>query len=258
MTAKNLIPEIIRPNWSVAASVQALSTTRKGGVSQSPWNELNLANHVNDNQDDVLQNRRLLKQHCGLPDEPVWLEQIHSNKVVSLTAQNSKLHFKADASYTTEKNIVCCVMTADCLPVIFCNKQATWVAAAHAGWKGIANGILKKLLDIFCREMQGNLSDLQVWIGPAISGQAYEVAEEVKNAYLQQDSNLEQAFTAQKNGRFLLDNSLAAQLQLTKKGLLASQIATEAFCTFQDKQRFYSYRRDGLNSGRMASMIWLA
>jgi len=249
--------QTISPQWAAPENIRALTTTRKGGVSQPPWDGFNLATHVNDNLDDVMENRRLLKQHANLPNEPTWLEQVHSNEAVQLTKQNAKQLFRADATYTTETNIVCCVMTADCLPVLFCNKQATWVAAAHAGWKGLANGILKNVMAMYIKQGAGQLSDLLVWIGPAISGRVYQVEGDVKEALERQDPGLEKAFTAQDEEHFLLDSRYAAQLQLVENGLHESQIATEDFCTYQDDKRFYSYRRDGLNTGRMASMIWL-
>lgn len=249
--------EIIRPNWSAIEGIDALSTTRKGGISRHPWDSLNLATHVNDNPYDVKKNRALLKESYALPNEPSWLEQVHSNDVVHLTPQNFQQVFKADAAYTTDSNIVCCVMTADCLPVLFTNKQATWVAAAHAGWKGIANGILKKVLSIYLKEVGGALDDIQVWIGPAISGNVYQVGQEVKGAFVQQDSVLEKAFTANDADHYWLDSSYAAQLQLIESGITQQQISTEEFCTYEDSERFYSYRRDGVDTGRMASMIWI-
>ncbi len=258
MSLGNNLPQVITPSWAVSEKVQALSTTRKGGVSQPPYDNFNLATHVNDNPADVKQNRRRLKQHCLLPNEPGWLQQIHSNKVVRLTAQNFQQTFTADASYTTDQNIVCSVMTADCVPVLFCNKQATWAAAAHAGWKGIANGILKKVVQIYTSKIAGDLADIHVWIGPAISGKVYEVGQEVKDALMQQDTVLEKAFTMQDATHYLLNSSYAAQLQLIKQGITAAQISTEDFCTYQDSERFYSYRRDGSNTGRMASMVWLS
>jgi len=252
--------EIIRPGWQVADKVRAFTTTRQGGVSAAPWDSFNLATHVNDSEDDVKQNRDRLIQNFNLPAEPVWLQQTHSDSIVSLTKNNLSGHFKADAAYTTETNIVCCVMTADCLPVLFCNKQANWVAAVHAGWKGIANGILKKTLDTFC-EIDGanKLQDLNVWIGPAISGQVYQVGEDVRQCFIRQDTKLEKAFQVDTNkpGSYLLDNARAAQLQLRSQGLDATQIARDSHCTFTDKERFFSYRRDGVNSGRMATLIWL-
>ncbi|VAW91747.1 FIG00003370: Multicopper polyphenol oxidase [hydrothermal vent metagenome] len=258
MSLKKNLPQIIIPNWVVSEKIQALSTTRKGGSSRSPYDELNLATHVNDNSEDVKQNRRRLTQHSSLPAEPSWLEQIHSDKVVRLTPQNYQQAFIADASYTTDKNIVCCVMTADCVPVLVCNKQSTWVAAVHAGWKGIANGILKKTLQIYSEKMAGDLADIHVWIGPAISGKAYEVGQEVKEAFIQQDAILEKAFTRQDTSHYLLDSSYAVQLQCVQQGVSTKQISTENFCTYQDSKRFYSYRRDGIHTGRMASMVWLS
>lgn len=257
MSLEHIEAQIITPVWPVSKQVKALSTTRKGGISHSPYGELNLATHVNDNQKDVKENRSILKKSCGLPNEPGWLEQSHSDKVVRLTPQNFKQSFAADASYTTDKNIICCVMTADCVPVLFCNKQATWVAAAHAGWKGIANGILKKVVQIYTEEIMGDLADIQVWIGPAISGKVYQVGQEVKETFIKQDSVLVKAFTeTELVNHYLLNSSYAVQLQLIESGVSVEQISTEDFCTYRDSERFYSYRRDGVSTGRMASMVW--
>lgn len=250
--------EIIKPNWSAIEGIEALSTTRKGGVSRHPWDSLNLATHVNDNPYDVKKNRSLLRQSFALPNEPSWLEQVHSNDVVRLTPHNFQQVFQADAAYTTDRGIVCCVMTADCLPVLFANKQASWVAAAHAGWKGVANGILKKVLNTYVDETGGTLEDLQVWIGPAISGNVYQVGQEVKDAFILQDSILEEAFTESDAKHYWLDSSYAGQLQLIESGITQQQIFTEDFCTYEDSERFYSYRRDGINTGRMASLIWIS
>ncbi len=257
MNVQTQQPEIITPNWNVASHIKAFTTTRKGGVSQAPWDSFNLATHVNDNPQNVKKNRALLKQNCGLPSEPVWLEQLHSDKVIRLTTENKTQSFKADAAYTTEKNIICCVMTADCLPVLFCNKQVNWVAAAHAGWKGIANGILKNVVNLYLQQPGSKLEDLRVWIGPAISGKAYQVGGDVKQAFIQQDSILQKAFTEQDEQHDLLNSAYAARLQLINHGLTEQQISTENFCTYEDSERFFSYRRDGVKTGRMASMIWL-
>jgi len=251
--------KLIQANWPIVSGVHAFCTTRIGGVSQSPWDSFNLATHVNDNPDHVLQNRQQLQAQCHLPAEPTWLEQVHGNELVRLTSDNTKQSFKADAVFTTEKNIVCSVMTADCLPVLFSNKQASWVAAAHAGWKGIANGILKRVVESYISELNGSLSDLQVWIGPAIGGKVYQVGDDVRQAYLQQDSVLNQAFVKDQTavGYYLLNNAQAARLQLTAFGLLDNQISIADYCTFTDSDLFFSYRRDGINTGRMASIIWL-
>jgi len=258
MNSSNLAKSIITPNWLVDKRIQAISTTRLGGVSTPPWNSLNLATHVNDDLDNVFKNREQLKQRCKLPNEPTWLEQTHSNDIVRLTNENCLQSSKADATHTTEKNIVCCVMTADCLPILLCNKQATWVAAVHAGWKGIANGILRKMLKLYVNEIGGELSDLQLWLGPAIGGDAYQVGADVKDAFMQQDLALENAFINNVDGRYLLNSVSAAKIQLNQSGINSNQISAPIFCTYHDGERFFSYRRDGANSGRMASMIWLA
>lgn len=258
MNSEALRENIICPTWSVNERIQALSTTRNGGVSQSPWNTFNLATHVNDDLNDVLQNRSILKQSYNLPKEPTWLTQTHSNNIIRLTADNLQQLFNADAAYTTEKNIICCVMTADCLPILLCNEQATWVAAIHAGWKGIANGIIRKLVSLYKNEIGGEVSDLHVWVGPAISEKVYEVGADVKEAFVQQDSALKKAFKETHNNKYLLNSVKAARLQLMLCGINEKSISSPSFCTYQEHERFFSYRRDGVNSGRMASMVWLA
>lgn len=242
--------EIIQPNWPAPANVHAFTTTRKGGVSKPPYTHLNLATHVNDNEADVATNRALLYKQFSLPCEPVWLNQVHGIKVIRagfyLTPPT------ADASYTTQQNCVCAVLTADCLPLLICNQQGTQVAAIHAGWRGLAAGIIEQTLASFAQAKD----ELLVWLGPAISQQAFEVGNEVHEQFLAIDTQAEQAFIlSARPHHWLADIYQLAKQRLQSIGIKA--IYGGEYCTYQQPELFYSYRRDGALSGRMASLIWI-
>ncbi len=249
---------LISPNWPAPENVKALQSTRLGGVSHDPFNDLNLGDHVNDDPAKVLKNRHLLTEH--LPNTPLWLKQIHSTKVLSASAILSFSNQpEADASFSQQANEVCTVMTADCLPVLFCNKSGTQVAAAHAGWRGLADGILEKTLQTF----DDDPADILAWFGPAIGPSAFEVGDEVRQLFCDHLSQAQSAFMPSPNSFFnppfnqdkwLADIYKLARQRLECLGLTA--IYGGEFCTYTDNQRFFSYRRDGL-TGRMASCIWL-
>lgn len=245
---------VIEPDWQVAARVKACCTTRQGGFSQGAFATLNPATHVGDDLLTVNNNRERLLQALKLPTEPVWLEQVHSTRVLELCAGESPENSKADAAIATEPGVVCAVMTADCLPVLLCNQQASWVAAVHAGWRGLAGGILSHVVQRY----PGQPAELYAWLGPAISAQAYEVGDDVNQAFAARglEPDLAQALTPTGEGKFHLDMVHAARLQLTARGITDAHISGGAFCTYTDAQRFYSYRRDG-TTGRMVSLIWL-
>ncbi|MBE9515618.1 MAG: peptidoglycan editing factor PgeF [Proteobacteria bacterium] len=236
------------PEWPAPSSVRAAVTTRLGGHSLSPYGDFNLAAHVGDDVDSVQQNRSLLTSALRLPAEPVWLNQVHSSVVVD-AADKSVNTIEADASYTKGGG-VCAVMTADCLPVLFCNRAGSVVAAAHAGWRGLANGILEKTVAAMNCEPQ----EILAWLGPAIGPMAFEVGEEVRDAFIAQHAVAEDAFIAQGNNKWLADIYALARTHLQAVGV--TQFYGGDYCTFTDEQRFYSYRRDGV-TGRMASLIWL-
>lgn len=237
---------VIKPDWPAPANVHAFSTTRKGGVSKPPYDSLNLAEHVGDVPASVIQNRKHLRTNLGLPSEPVWLRQVHGIDVID-AAQVASLD--ADGSLTNRSGVVCAVMTADCLPVLICNRSGTKVAAVHAGWRGLEAGILEQAI------LQLGQDEWMAWLGPAIGPDAFEVGDEVRMKFLAHDSAAEQGFKAGRPGHWWMDIYLLARQRLNSVGV--AEIYGGEFCTYHDADRFYSYRRDG-DTGRMVSLIWLS
>ena len=240
-------------NWPAPKFIKAGTTLRtygeSGGVSQAPFDKFNLATHVGDDIHAVIQNRAMLHT----PTEPQWLEQIHSTNVVLLPTQVQSP--KADAAYTKEKNVVCAVMTADCLPLLMTDLKGQYVAAVHAGWRGLCNGIIEATI----KKLPVEAESLLVWLGPAIGANVYEVGEEVYHAFTQDDEEAKQAFmpvstVSGLTKHWLLDLYLMARLRLNRIGI--RQIFGGDFCTFSDQKKFYSYRRQA-KTGRMASLIWI-
>jgi polyphenol oxidase len=251
--------DLIIPNWPAPVNVKALQTKRTGGVSLAPYDSLNFGSHVNDNPMHVAQNRQLLSQF--LPSEPVWLNQTHSIEVVN--AANTSCAPTADASFTTQKNVVCVVMTADCLPVLLCDKAGKIVVAVHAGWRGLCDGAMEASIDAACRAAQIKPADLMAWLGPAIGPNAFEVGGEVRAQFMAQDGQAEAAFKPhgdnQKQDKWFCNIYQITAQRLNNVGITqiyGGGIDTD-FCTFTQKEQFFSYRRDGV-TGRMASLIWLA
>jgi YfiH family protein len=240
---------IIGVDWPAPPTVRACATTRWGGVSQAPFDHFNLAEHVGDDPQTVAANRQHLINTLRMP-EPFWLEQTHSSRV----ARVRKNVFKppvADASVTCSAGRTCAVMTADCLPVLFCDRQGTRVAAAHAGWRGLAGGILEQTVST----LGGVPDQLLAWLGPAIGPSAYEVGGEVRDAFCRGNSAAESAFIETRPGHWHADLYTLARQRLAAVGVDA--VFGGDFCTYSEVERFYSYRRDG-RTGRMATMIWLA
>jgi YfiH family protein len=240
-------PEFIHANWPTPTHIKACVTTRRGGVSRAPYDSFNLAQHVGDEPADVARNRELLRQTLALPSEPVWLEQVHGVAVVDAANAPDR---RADAAFTRQKNTVCTVMTADCLPVLMCNRAGTQVAAAHAGWRGLHAGVIETTLRTFNEPAE----NLLVWLGPAIGPEAFEVGDEVRQAFVADLPEAAEAFQATQPGHWLADIYLLARLRLARVGVLA--VYGGGLCTMSDSQKFYSYRRDG-KTGRMASLIWM-
>lgn len=241
-------PSFILPDWPAPQHVRAVATTRLGGVSQSPYDSFNLATHVGDNAAYVQQNRQQLVAQLGLQHEPCWLQQVHSNRIIEATVSRDVI--EADASFSRIPEQGCVVMTADCLPVLFCDRQGTVVAAAHAGWRGLADGILENTI----AAMQVPETDVLAWLGPAIGPQVYEVGTNVYDVFMQQNSAAGLAFNVTRPGHWLMDIYQLARQRLQAVGM--THIYGGDYCTFSDNERFYSYRRDGV-TGRMASLIWL-
>ncbi|WP_029407704.1 peptidoglycan editing factor PgeF [Thiomicrorhabdus sp. Milos-T2] len=249
----------IIPDWPIPKNIKALCTTRQGGVSKAPFDSLNMATHVEDVLSDVMQNRALIQQKANLPSEPVWLNQQHTDIALELTNQSSFAEpVIADASWTQSQNVVCVVMTADCLPILLTDKQGSCVAAIHAGWKGLADKIVSQTI----QKMPVEPSELMAWIGPAISARQFEVGQDVFDAFALQSSDNTQFFYQQSTQsstkfqtvKYLADLPGLVSLEMQKLGL--TQIHKSNLCSYEDNEQFFSYRRHG-KTGRMASMIWI-
>ncbi|AOV96030.1 hypothetical protein A9798_03060 [Edwardsiella hoshinae] len=243
--------KLITPRWAAPAHVSACSTTREGGVSQAPYTSLNLGMHVGDVPEHVSANRLRLCQALMLPTQPVWLEQVHGTRVLTLTVQGEYPDVRADAAYTRTPGQVCAVMTADCLPVLFTSSYGDEVAAAHAGWRGLCHGVLEQTLACFSAEP----SHILAWLGPAIGPTAFEVGAEVREQFMRHDAASAAAFQPLADGKYLADIYALARLRLQTAGV--SHISGGDHCTLSEPQRFFSYRRAS-QTGRMASLIWFS
>jgi YfiH family protein len=238
--------DFIIPYWPAPPGVHALQTTRSGGFSPSPYDSLNLGDHVADDPVTVERNRSQL--NAWLPSEPVWLEQVHGTHVV--LAESTGCRPAADACISRRKNSVCVVMTADCLPVLLCDEAGSVVGVAHAGWRGLVSGVIEATVGA----MQVPGESLMAWLGPAIGPRAFEVGGEVREAFLRHEPAAAAAF-APTSGKYLADLTLLARQRLSALGI--QRIYGGDCCTYTDRERFFSYRRDG-KTGRMGSFIWLA
>lgn len=239
--------EWIIPNWPAPQRVRACSTTRLGGVSAAPWDSLNLGTHVGDVEAHVVQNRQRVVEQLALAAMPQWLDQVHGQDVVRLPADDRLP--RADAAITRESGVVCAVMTADCLPVLFCSKDGSEVAAAHAGWRGLCNGVLEQTLAQFHCSPAG----IHAWLGPAIGPHAFEVGAEVRSAFMAVDAQAKAAFRPA-GEKYFADIWLLARQRLQAAGV--HSITASSRCTFQQSADFFSFRRDGI-TGRMATLVWL-
>ena len=238
---------LIKPDWPAPANVRAVQTTRLGGVSEAPYDSLNLGTHVGDNPLHVAANRQRLSGI--LPSEPIWMDQVHGTVVQN--AALASCQPQADAAMARQVDTVCTVMTADCLPVLLCDQAGTVVAAAHAGWRGLSQGVIERTVEA----MHAPADQLLAWLGPAIGPDAFEVGDDVHQAFISHDVQAAEAFVATEDGKWLADIYLLARQRLAALGV--TRIYGGEYCTFHDKARFFSYRRDGA-CGRMASMIWLS
>lgn len=269
---------VIAADWQAPKHVQAFNTTRQGGVSQAPFDSLNLGLHVNDDPTAVRENRQRLMLSQAIPAEPRWLNQVHGCRVLDVTAVSAdsansaktapstvgtgsnggSVPPEADAAFTRDTDQVLCVVTADCLPVAITNESGTELAVAHAGWKGLANGVLEACLQKFSPD-----EALHVWLGPAIGADAFEVGNEVMEAFVSKDDALRASFSEHSTtpdkkyadiyalARRIIESNLSSQQR-------ACEFSGGQWCTVTDSMRFHSYRRDGARSGRMALVAWLA
>jgi len=247
------VSNVLTLDWPVPEAVGAAITVRTGGVSEGPFESNNLALHVDDNESTVQQNRQRLQVELGLEQQPLWLDQCHGTEIVLV--EESFGAPRADASQSRQAHRACVVMTADCLPVLFCNRQGTQVAAAHAGWRGLCNGILRKTVAQFdCPE------SVIAYLGPAIGPKVFEVGAELLPAFVTnaqdaaQVAAIQSAFTPLQSGQFLANLYALARAELASCGVEA--VYGGEFCTFSEPERFYSYRR-APKTGRNAALIWL-
>ena len=241
-------PEFWLPaTWPAPSHVHAGVTTRIGGLSTGAYASFNLAQHVQDDPQRVQQNRQRLREQLRLPEEPRWLTQVHGNVV--LNASNVNRSPQADASYSSQPNEVCAVMTADCLPVLITDRNGKHIAAIHAGWRGLHQQIISASIG----HLSVAPSELMAWLGPAIGPDAFEVGTDVYDAFLQLNPRYANAFKSKDAQHWWMDVYAAARWELQQAGVNA--VYGGEYCTWHDRTRFYSYRRDGV-TGRMASLIW--
>ena len=236
------------PDWSAPATVRAVSTQRGGGVSLTPYDSLNLGAHVEDAPAAVNANRGRLRAALELPAEPVWLQQVHGTHVCDLDARPEDA--PADAAVTRRAGTVCAILTADCLPVLLASDAGDCVAAAHAGWRGLAAGVIEATVHAMGTTPRG----LMAWLGPAIGPAHFEVGPEVRDEFLRQDPGAAAAFAANERGRFMADLAGLARRRLRALGI--DRIVGGEVCTYTHADRYFSHRRDG-RTGRQASLIWL-
>jgi YfiH family protein len=251
-------PILIIPDWPAPAQVRAVSTERSYGWSEGDFRSCNFGVHVGDTSTAVATNRAVLTKTLGLTNQPCWLDQIHSTSVLDLDSYYRHRREEtigtlpaADGAVSSRVDRACVVMTADCLPVLFCDNSGSCVGIAHAGWRGLASGVLPAVI----ASMGINPRDLMAWLGPAISQSAYEVGREVREAFVGSDSGAAVCFEENESGRWQADLYGLARRSLQSVGLQA--IYGGNFCTYTESERFFSYRRAN-PCGRMATLIWLA
>jgi len=241
-------PAWLRPDWPAPRRVRAAFSLRAGGVSRAPYDALNLGAHVGDAPEAVAENRARLRAALALPAEPVWMEQVHGVRVADLDREARP--GPADAAVTRTAGRVCAVLVADCLPVLLATRRGDAVAVAHAGWRGLAAGVLEATVAALA--VPG--AELLAWLGPAIGPARFEVGSEVRAAFLDADADAAVAFRPNERGRWLCDLQRIARQRLAALGVAA--VSGGGACTFEDPRRFYSYRRDE-RTGRMAALVWL-
>jgi len=239
----------IHPNWPAPKNVKAFQTTRLGGFSAAPYQSFNLAMHVGDDALVVAKNRQLLSDY--LPSEPVWVNQVHG--VDAIDAAKSTCLENADASFSHHKNVVCVTMTADCLPVLLCDTTGSVVAAVHAGWRGLCDGVIESAI----AQLKVPNETILAWLGPAIGPTAFEVGDDVRDGFLEKDAMASVAFKQQKDDKWLCNLYEIAKQRLNSVGVhqVYGASINENFCTFTQEEKFFSFRRDQ-TTGRMASLIW--
>lgn len=248
MSATNPRLQFVRPDWPAPRRVRAVTTTRVAGASLGAYASLNLGDHVGDATEAVVENRRRVHAALELPNEPVWLKQVHGTDVVD--AATVRAPTAADGAYTDRPGVVCAILSADCLPIFVCNRDGTEAALLHGGWRGLANGIIEQGLGRF----RAPAAEVLVWLGPGIGPAAYEVGEELRQVFMAHDARAAEAFRRAAPGKWYMDLYAAARQRLAAAGVRA--VHGGAHCTATQADLFFSHRRDSV-SGRMASLIWL-
>jgi YfiH family protein len=238
----------IEADWPAPSNVRAIATTRAGGVSVGPYASLNLGAHVGDDEHAVSENRLRLRNALGLPRDPLWLNQVHGTAVVEAISHEAPP--TADASFARSPGQACAVLTADCLPVLFCDRDGTRVAAAHAGWRGLAGGVLESAL----RAMSVAPDRVLAWLGAAIEQDMYEVGAEVREQFVAKSADNAHAFKSNARSRWQADLYDLARRELARLGV--TQIFGGGFRCYADRDRFFSFRRDS-TTGRMATLVWM-
>lgn len=238
----------LTPDWPAPPGVRALTTMRRGGVSQGPLTSLNFGTAVGDTPEALAENRRRLAEAAGLPSEPRWLRQVHGTTVADLDAPGPLPD--ADAAVTRRPDVVCALLTADCVPVLFARRDGTAVGAAHAGWRGLAGGVIEATV----AALGGQGSELLAWLGPAIGPASFEVGEEVREAFVGRDARAAEAFIPNHRGRWQCNLYALARQRLQDVGI--DDPYGGEHDTYAEKPRFFSHRRDGGRTGRMATLIW--
>jgi len=246
-----VIEDWIVPDWPAAPRVRAVCTTRHGGHSVGPHSSMNPAAHVGDDPDAVEANRQTLQHMLQLPAPPCWLQQVHGTTVIDAAEVFENVEVPvADAAFCSQPGIACAVLTADCLPLLLCDRDGRQVAALHAGWRGLAAGVIEHTVEA----MQQPGESLLAWLGPAIGPAVYQVGDEVREVFLNHDKQAQAAFQLDPEGGWKADLYRLARQRLAERGVTA--VYGGDACSFSDAERFFSYRRDGV-TGRMATLIWL-
>ena len=240
----------VAPDWRTERQVSAVVTLRTGGASAAPFDSLNLGTPSDDAPGAVAENRRRVREHFGLPTEPVWLSQCHSAEVVDLDASDSSTPPRADAAVTRRAGPVCAIRVADCMPVLLAEEHGAVIGAAHAGWRGLAGGVIEATVEA----MGVNPARVLAWLGPTIAQPSFEVGDDVHTAFVQQHAVADEAFVRNARGRWQCDLYLLARQRLAALGV--TRVTGGEWDTFAERERFFSFRRDG-RTGRMTALIWI-
>ena len=247
-TTNKTLP-IDSPNWPIPDNVRAITTHRGTALSNNDYSSFNLGLHVHDDAKQVMQHRQALKQSLNLPNEPHWLDQIHGTRIITLNKEQQNP--QADGSTTQEYQHACVILTADCLPILITNTDGTQVAAIHAGWRGLLAGIIDRAI----KQFHCPTKELLVWLGPCIGPLNFEINTTIRQQFIHSHSTWDKSFHQDTDGSWFANLQRLAETRFQELGV--HHLHKETRCTFEHRNRFYSYRRDGQYTGRMAHAIWL-